>query len=92
MKKEAAATKPQAVRLRRRLGEVGRTPFLPPLPLADPEGEELLLVLLGDPEPELLEPPGLLELELVLAGGATEGNFSYVNGQNGHMKTDFQRS
>ena len=83
MKKEAAATKPQAVRLRRTLGEVGRAPLLPPLLLlVVPEGEELLPVLLGDPEPEPLEPPGLLELELVLAGGATEGKFSYVNEQN----------
>ena len=36
-----------------------------------PEGLELLLVLLGDREPELLEPPRLLPLLLpVLAGGA----------------------
>ena len=38
--------------------------LLPMVP--DPEGLELLLMLLGDPELELLEPPGLLVL--VLAG------------------------
>jgi len=65
-KKEAKATKPQAVRLRRMLEEAGRAPLL--FPLVVPEGPELLLVLLGDPDPEreLLELPGLL----VLAGGA----------------------
>lgn len=68
-KKEAKATKPQAARLRRMLEEAGRAPLLfPLLPLVVPEGPELLLVLLGDPDPEreLLELPGLL----VLAGGA----------------------
>ena len=56
-KKEATATKPQVARLKRTLGEAGRAPLLLVLPLVVPEGLELLLVLLGDPEPELLEPP-----------------------------------
>lgn len=43
-----------------------RAPFLAVLPSPDPEGFELLLVLLGVPEPEPLELPE----GLVLAGGA----------------------
>jgi len=54
------------------LEEVGRAPLLLVLPLVVPEGLVLLLVLLGVPEPELLEPPGLPE-PLVVAGGAKEG-------------------
>lgn len=48
-----------------------RAPFLALLPLAVPEGLELLLLLLGEPGPELLELP----VGLVLAGGAK----SYVS-------------
>ena len=44
--------------------------LLPVVPV--PEGPELLLVLVEDPERELLEPPAGPEL-LVLAGGAREG-------------------
>jgi len=51
------------------LEDAGRAPLLLVLPLVVPDGLELLLVLLGDPEPELLEPPPLPELP-VLAGGA----------------------
>ena len=66
MKKEAKATKPQIARLNRML-EAERALLLVLLPMIpDPEGLELLLMLLGDPELELLEPPGLLVL--VLAG------------------------
>ena len=71
-KKEATATKPQVARLKRTLEEAGRAPLLLALPLVVPEGLVLLLVLLGDPEPELLEPPGLPEL-VEVAGGAKEG-------------------
>lgn len=72
------------------LEEVGRAPLLA-LPPAVPEGLELLLVLLGVPEPELLEPPGLPEL-LDGAGGAKEGEvkISYVNHQMNDVKTHFQ--
>ena len=69
-KKEATATKPQVARLRKMLEEAGRAPL--ELPLVVPEGLELLLVLLEDPEPELLEPPGLLGL-LEVAGVAKKG-------------------
>jgi hypothetical protein len=57
------------------LEDKGRAPFLEELLPVVPEGLELLLLLLGEPEPELLEPPkGLV---LVLAGGAKEGrNFT----------------
>ena len=66
MKKEAKATKPQIARLNRML-EAERALLLVLLPMIpDPEGLELLLMLLGDPELELLKPPGLLVL--VLAG------------------------
>ena len=71
-KKEATATKPQVARLRRMLEEVRRAPLLLALPPVVPEGLELLLVLLGVPEPELLGPPELPEL-LEVAGGAKEG-------------------
>jgi len=54
------------------LEETGRAPLLLALPLVVPEGLVLLLVLLGDPEPELLEPPGLPE-PLEGDGGAEEG-------------------
>lgn len=53
------------------LEEAGRAPLLLALPPVVPEGLELLLVLLGDPEPELLGPPELPEL-LEVAGGAKE--------------------
>ena len=61
---------------------MGRAPLLLVLPLVVPDGLELLLVLLGDPEPELLEPPGLPE-PLEGAGGArvVKGKISYVNHQ-----------
>ena len=64
------------------LEEAGSAPLLLPLLLPVvpvPEGPELLLVLLGVPEPELLEPP---EPPLVLAGGARERKIGYVNYEN----------
>jgi hypothetical protein len=47
------------------LGDEERALFLVEPPLVVPEGLELLLVLVGEPRPELLEPP----MELELAGG-----------------------
>lgn len=73
------------------LEETGRAPLLLVLPLVVPEGEELLLVLLGDPEPELLELPLLPE---EVEGGAREGGgrLSYVNHhQKQRAATHFQR-
>lgn len=71
-----------------------RAPFLvESLPLV-PEGLELLLLLLGEPEPELLELP----VGLVLAGGAKEEEKKGVlrkqcqRTNKCHGKTHFQQS
>ena len=80
-KKEATATKPHVTRLKKTLEEEGRAPLLLVLPPVVSEGWELLLVLLGDPERELLELPVGLEL----AGGARERGdetINYVNDEN----------
>ena len=66
----------------------GRAPplLLPVVPVSEGLEPELLPMLVGDPDPELLEPPE----PLVLVGGARERKFGCVNYKSKRRKNSLQ--